>query len=131
MLVLTCLLYGGLNKIISLFRLFFFFCSFRTLYLRLIFLYPLYFKAFSYSGLAELKTCSLEELLDNLSSIECGRCFIIGGGWFEEVWIYSKLSFGFLRGLYVLFARLNVASKNFAPDTYLVEHSFQDIIWKK
>ena len=74
---------------------------------------------------------SLEELLDNLSSIECGRCFIIWGGWFEEVWIYSKLSFGFLWGLYVLFARLNVASKNFGPDTYSVEHSFQDIIWKK
>ena len=43
------------------------------------------FKAFSYSDLPELKTCSLEELQDNLSSAEFGRCFIIWGGWFEEV----------------------------------------------
>ena len=39
------------------------------------------FKAFSYSDLSELKTCSLEELQDNLSSAEFGRCFIIWGGW--------------------------------------------------
>ena len=51
-----------------------FFCA---LYFRFTFLCPLPFKAFSYSGLAELKTCSLEELLDNRSSIESGRCFII------------------------------------------------------
>ena len=103
----------GLNQIISLFRLFLFLCSFRALYFRFIFLYPLYFEAFSYSGLAELETCSLEELLDNLSSMEFGRCFIIWGGWFEEVWIYRKLSFGFLQGLFVLFARLNVTFKKF------------------
>ena len=75
----------SLNQITFQFRLFFFLCSFRALYFRFTFLYPLSFKAFSYSDLGELKTCSLEELLDNLSSIESGRCFIIWGGWFEEV----------------------------------------------
>ena len=96
MLVLTCLPYGVLNQIIFQFWLFVFLCFFCALYFRFTFLCPLPFKAFSYSGLAELKSCSLEELLDNLSSIESGRCFIIWGGWFEEVWIYNKLSFGFL-----------------------------------
>ena len=85
MLVLTCLVYRGLNQIIFLFWLFFFLCSFRALCFRFTSLYPLSFKAFSYSGLAELKTCSLEDLSDNLSSIKSGRCFIIWDGWFEEV----------------------------------------------
>ena len=111
MLVLTYLLYRGLNQITFLFWLFFFLCSFRALYFRFTFLYPLPFKAFSYSGLAELKTCLLQELLVNLSSTESGRCLIISGGWFEEIWMYIKLSFGFLQGLYVLFVRLNVTSK--------------------
>ena len=84
-LVLSCLLYEGLNQINFLFRLSFFLCSFHALYFRFTFLHPLSFKAFSYSVLAELKTCFLQELLDNLSSIESGTCFIIWVGWFEEV----------------------------------------------
>ena len=82
MLVLTCLLYGGLNQITFLYWLL---CSFSCRYFRFTFLYPLSFKAYSYSGLAELKTCSLEKSLDNLSSIESGRCFMIWIGWLEEV----------------------------------------------
>ena len=49
-------------------------------------LYPLSFKAVSYSDLAELKTCSLKELLDNLSSIESNRCFVIWVGGLKYVY---------------------------------------------
>ena len=124
MLVLACLLYGGLNLITFLFQLFSFLCSLHALYIRFTFLYPLSVKAFSYSGLAQLKTCSLEELLESLSSIESGGCLIIWGGWFEEVWMYSKLSIGFLEGLYLLFVRLNVTSKKFTIFSTILMHFF-------
>lgn len=85
MLVLTCLLYRGLSQLTFLCRLLYCF-SLVLFELRKEQkdLYPLSFKAFPYSGLAELKACSLEELLDNLSSVESGRCLIIRIGWFEE-----------------------------------------------
>ena len=48
---------------------------------------------FCYIGFAKLNTFLLEELIDNLSFIDRGNCFI-NCGWFEEVLMHSVLSFG-------------------------------------
>ena len=82
-LVDTFLLNGGLNHIMLR-------CLFLRLlvdgfeYLRLMFVYPLLFKASSYSPLAALNISSFDELRDNLPFIDFGSCFIIWVGGLNE-----------------------------------------------
>ena len=100
----TALLKGGLNHMMLR-------CQFLFVWLLLVLLNvslksvcPLSVKAFSYWCLDELKTSSLEELLDK-------RSLIIFGNWFEDLLVYNNKSFGFLYGLYVPLFKLNVMSK--------------------
>ena len=54
-------------------------------------------------GLAELKICGLEEMLDSLVSIDCDITAIIVGGWFDFVCTYRGAFPGLEYGLYSLF----------------------------
>ena len=47
-------------------------------------LYILGLRFYIHYRISSYHICSLEELLDNHSSIESGRCLMIWGGWFEE-----------------------------------------------
>ena len=60
-------------------------------YFILMLLQPFYFSAFSYSHLDLLKASSLEEFFKSLLLMNLGSCFIIFGGWFQLLYIYSSL----------------------------------------
>ena len=73
--------------------------------------YPLTESASSYFAFDFLDISWLDEFFHSLSSIEFGICLIICGGWFDEVWTYNNLSYGFLNGLYVSFSKWNMKSE--------------------
>ena len=52
-----------------------------------------------------------EEWSDSLCSIESGSCFIIWGGWFDDLLMYSRVSLGFLNGEKESVSRLRVKSR--------------------
>ena len=80
------LLNGGLNQI--KFRVLFFgFCLWFLVYLKLT-LNSLFFRIFSYSRFGVvLNICSLEEFFDSMSWMEFGICFMTFGGWFNKLWM--------------------------------------------
>ena len=94
--VFTFLLKGGLNQIIFRFRWRFDFWSWVGSNFKDVCLYPLFCNASSYSVLHVLNTSSFDEFCVNLLLIEDGSCFMMFGGWLDDVWMYSSLLFGFL-----------------------------------
>ena len=94
-------------------------CRFLVVWLLLVLLksslksvYPLSLRAFPHWYLEELKASSLEEFQDKRSLIIFGNWLVISGGWFEDLLIHNKKSFGFLYGLYVSLFKLNVMSNS-------------------
>ena len=100
--VFTFKLKGGLNQIIFCVLLLVLFClSFLVLLGCVHFsfaLWPHFFSASSWSGFDCSNISALEEFLDNFSLMVWVRCFIICGGWFDELLIYVRLSFNFWYG---------------------------------
>ena len=90
---------GGLNQIICLFLVLacgrLFGCWFE--YER-IGGCPLFFRAFWYSGSVSSNIRSLEELSASRLPMDFGLWSMTVGGWFEDVLMYSGLSFSFLNG---------------------------------
>ena len=92
MLVLTCLVYGGLNHVIFRFRL----CCFSlSVVLLLIFgvwvrlgLWPALCSASSYSGLASLNISLELEMLERRACMDWGIFLVMTGGWLDSVWTY-------------------------------------------
>ena len=112
MLVLTFLLYGGLNQMIFLFRCFLLLAvSIFALYLSLC-LYPDLSKA-SWYGIAELLKISSEEDNDeSQDSMESRSCLIIDGGW-------KKLKNLFAEKL------VNIANK----DKVIIKHARKSLLY--
>ena len=69
---------------------------------------PHFLSASSYSKLVLLNVFELERFRDKLWLIIFVSCFLICGGWFDDIWMYINLSFGCLYGRYVLFSKWNV-----------------------
>ena len=95
-LVETVWLNGGLSHMmfLSRFRLLSF--LFSAIYLKSMFLYPLFFNAVLYYSLDELKISAFEEFLLNLSLTIFDNSFIICRGWLEFLLIWRSASLGFL-----------------------------------
>ena len=88
MLVLTFLLYGGLNQMIFLFRCFLLLTvSIFALYLSLC-LYPDLSKASWYGITESLKIYSEEDNGESRDSMESGSCLMIDGGWLDSMFMY-------------------------------------------
>ena len=88
MLVLTFLLYGGLNQMIFLFRCFLLLAVYIfALYLSLC-LYPDLSKASWYGITESSKISSEEDNYESRDSIENGSCLMINGGWLDSMFIY-------------------------------------------
>ena len=91
---------------------------------------PHFFSASSCSNLVLLNTSALEEFHGILSLIIFVNCFLICGGWFVDISMYINLFFIFLYGRYVLFSKLNVASKK-STSVRLVTISILKLIFLK
>ena len=90
MLVLTLLLYGGLNRMIFLFRWFLLLAvSIFNLYLSL-WLYPDLSKVSCYGATESLKISSEEDNAESRDSIESGSCLMIDGGCLLRSRVTSK-----------------------------------------
>ena len=88
MLVLTFLLYGGLNQMIFLFRCFLLLtASIFALYLSLC-LYADLSKASWYGITESLKISSEKDNDESRDSMESGSCLMIDGGWLDSMFIY-------------------------------------------
>ena len=88
MLVLTFLLYGGLNQMIFLFRCFLLLAvSIFALYLSLC-LYPDLSKASWYGVTESLKISSEEDNDESRDLMQSGSCLMINGGLLDSMFIY-------------------------------------------
>ena len=61
-------------------------------------LYPLFFRASMYGGIASLNVWASLELVESRLLMPFGRFLMMGGGWLLSLLMYAML-FGFLQGL--------------------------------
>ena len=103
MLVLTFLLYRGLNQMIFLFCCFLLLTvSIFALYLSLC-LYPDLSKASWYGITESLKISSEEDNDESRDLMESGSCLMIDGGWLVNPSIFCLIIFFFVRAISGIF----------------------------
>ena len=118
----TLLEYGRSNQIIFCFPLFFFslpcLSTFSLTYSSFSW-NPLFFRASSCMGIDSLNICSLKDVSKFLLLTNFVGCCRTVGGWFEFLFKYTGLSFGFRYGLWILFIKSKVVSRRFTTQMFL------------
>ena len=88
MLVLTLLLYGGLNQMIFFFRCFLLLAVFIFALYSSLCLYPDLSNSSWYGITESLKISSEEGNDESQDLMESGSCLMIDGGWLDSMFIY-------------------------------------------
>ena len=70
-------------------------------------------------GIESLNICSLEDVSEILLLTDFANCRRTVGGWFEFLFMYTGLSFGFRHGLQILFIKSNVVSRKFTTRMFV------------
>ena len=109
-LVLTCLLNGGLNNVMLRF-LFFFFSETRLSVYSSLPVCPLRCIASSYSGTALENSLLSHESCDRRVASISGSCFLMTGGWLDKRCIYRGWLLGLRKGQYLPDLRSKVTSR--------------------